>query len=144
MTPTDWLLSGDTGISSETILAAITGSTPRRSDVPHDPDDFGRCYRLLLCFPGWRSRLPEVAQRFPQWGPMVKAWDELSSLYERLCEPRASYEANKEAAKTMYERMKVVVDECRIADGWERTGPGSWSKGARTSVKVGSNLSIET
>lgn len=137
MTPTDWLLSNDTGISSKTIFTVMTGSWMSGRawdcDTPHDPDDFGRCYRLLALFPQWRGRLQEVAHHFPKWGPMVAAWDELTALYERICEPdgrytRASYEANKEAAKTLYERMKTLNDEGKIADGWKKTGPNSWSK----------------
>ena len=58
MTPTDWLLSRDTGISSETILAVMTGSEIERPGVPHDTADFGRCHRLLGHFPEWRSRMP--------------------------------------------------------------------------------------
>lgn len=146
MTPTDWLLSGDTGISSETICAVMVGATARRVDIPYDTDDFGRCYRLLTLFPEWRARLPEVAKRFPKWGPMVMAWDELTSLYERLCDPdgRYTWASNKEAAKTINERMRALADDCRIADGWKRTGPGSWEKGEHSRVKVGSNLTIET
>jgi hypothetical protein len=135
MTAVEWLLSGDTGISSETICMVMTGSrTPERwwsCDTPHDPSDFGRCYRLLLRFPEWRSRLPEVAQRLPKWGPMVEAWDELTALYERLCEPDGrytteSYERNRQAAKTMYERMKKLNDEGMRAAGWKERSPGYW------------------
>lgn len=45
MTPIEWLLSGDTGISSKTICAVMTGNKKADSfgpDVPHDPSDFGR------------------------------------------------------------------------------------------------------
>ena len=52
--PIAWLTNGDTGISSKTIWLVMMG---RRlgandwADVPHDPDDFGRCYRLLQVMP---------------------------------------------------------------------------------------------
>lgn len=77
-----WLRNGDTGTSSETIWHVMTGETVRRCDIPWDPDDFGRCYRLLKVMPSWRARLPEVATRFPKWKPLVDAWDELTALYE--------------------------------------------------------------
>lgn len=141
MTPTEWLLSGDNGTSSETILAVMTGSSTRYADIPYDNDDFGRCYRLLRLFPQWRARLPEVAQRYPAWGPMVAAWDELSALWEAYCDPIGrvgikEYAANKDAAKRLYDRMKVLVDEGRLADGWKRT-PGGWTKDKNWVMEMG-------
>jgi hypothetical protein len=143
MTPIDWLLSDDTGTSSETICMVMTGSRGNHylGSPPSDNDDFGRCYRLLRLFPQWRSRLPEVAQRFPAWGPMVGAWGELETLWEAYCDPAGrvgakEYAANKSAAKKLYERMKVLYDEGRIADGWKQTGPGSWAKGEAWSMTI--------
>lgn len=150
MTPTEWLLSDDTGMSSKTILAVMTGSTGSHIGYPPaDNDDFGRCYRLLKLFPQWRSRLQEVAVAFPEWGPKVKAWAELEALWEAYCDPLGrvgakEYAANKDAAKKLYERMKVLEDEGRIAAGWKRTGPGSWEKGNRKRFGIGSNINIET
>lgn len=79
----DWLASGDTGISSRTIYAVMTGNREGWYDVPRDTADFGRCYRLLKLYPEWLPRLPEVATRFPEWAPLVRNWDRLASLYER-------------------------------------------------------------
>jgi hypothetical protein len=83
MTPLEWIISDDTGISSITIWAVMMGikDIPRAS-IPHDPDDFGRCYRLLSKFPEWRERLNEVAERFPRWKRLVGDWDTLTELYE--------------------------------------------------------------
>lgn len=80
----EWVGNGDTGTSSLTIWAVLMDrrSPHGRFDVPHDPDDFGRCYRLLQVMPEWRARLPEVAQRVPAWGPFVREWDTLTALYE--------------------------------------------------------------
>jgi hypothetical protein len=63
----------------------MTGHPVKRwhSNTPSDPDDFSRCYRLLLKFPEWRERLQEVADRFPEWKGMVDNWDELERLYLR-------------------------------------------------------------
>lgn len=84
--PFAWLASGDTGISSETIWGVMMGrdmaSAARfGNSPPYDPDDFGRCHRLLESMPGWRPRLAEVAEKFPAWKMIVKAWDELDALY---------------------------------------------------------------
>lgn len=77
-----WMRNGDTGVSSETIWHVMTGETVRSHGIPWDPSDFGRCYRLLKVMPSWRGRMPEVADRFPEWRPLVDAWDELTALYE--------------------------------------------------------------
>lgn len=100
-----WLASGDTGTSSLTIWAVMTGwSMPdgRDPSIPHDPDDFGRCHRLLEAFPQWRGRLPEVAAKHPEWTGLVAAWDELTALYiEELPTGRAP---------RCYARMREVIE----------------------------------
>lgn len=91
----DWINGRDTGISSATIFHVMTGRGTRYHDcydVPHDPDDFGRCYRLLQHFPAWKLRLSEVAERFPKWAPMVVQWDEMEHLYLRDLPTGASRE----------------------------------------------------
>jgi hypothetical protein len=83
MTPHDWILSGDTGTSSKTIWAVMMQSKIDRPDIPYDPADFGRCYRLLAAIPAWRARLNEVSTRFKAWKPFIERWDELTAMYER-------------------------------------------------------------
>lgn len=79
--PHQWLENGDTGTSSLTIWAVMMGTEPDRADIPHDPADFGRCFRLLLVMPSWRGRLGEVAERYPAWRRLVDRWAELESLW---------------------------------------------------------------
>jgi hypothetical protein len=84
------MADGDAGISSCTIYGALhseggykrLGGRPW-TGVPLDPDDFGRCYRLIQLFPQWRTRLPEVAAKHPEWARIVEHWDELAMLYEQ-------------------------------------------------------------
>lgn len=86
-----WASQGETGVSSLTIFAVMTGTedapgmeTSRAFKFypPRDPADFRRCYLLLKLIPEWKPRLPEVAERFPNWGGLVQQWDELTQLYE--------------------------------------------------------------
>ena len=79
-----WFCSGDSGVSSTAIAAQMTGNNTGRafSDHPGDSGDFGRCYRLLMAVPEFRSRISEMAQRSPQWAALVDCWDELEALYE--------------------------------------------------------------
>lgn len=105
-----WLANGETGISSKTIHAVLTGTVDNtvfntspswfRYDVPHDPSDFRRCYLLLKFIPEWKQRLHEVAERFPKWKPFVEQWDELTRLYEEERDKNDRY-APKLFAKIM-------------------------------------------
>jgi hypothetical protein len=72
------------GVSSATIWSALTGRPMPfgwHPDIPYDPDDFSRCFKLLNLIPQWRSQLDEVARQYPAWRPFVAAWDDLEGLY---------------------------------------------------------------
>lgn len=126
ITPRDWIIGRDTGLSSMTIWEFMTGlpvwELHRWSGLhtPRDPSDFGRCYRLLQHFPEWRSRLPEMAEAKPEWAPLVAAWDELVALYEE--------ELPSGRAPKLYERMQELHAAVMIAAGWAQTGPNSWQR----------------
>lgn len=85
-----WCFSGDTGISSKTIVAvALNVPWPwgyhatQRQDAPYDPSDFGRCYRLLKSIPELREMAFPVLRRRPEWKGLVENWDELTKVYLR-------------------------------------------------------------
>ena len=100
----NWAASRDTGVSSFTIYTVMTGVPFPYSDydIPYDPADFGRCYRLLKLAPDFRERLPEVAAKFPIWKPFVEAWDELTALYEEEIQNASGM------APKLYARMKEI------------------------------------
>lgn len=132
MTPIEWLLSSDTGVSSKTICAVMTGSKPARdSSPPQDPSDFGRCVRLLNAFPDWRYRMGEVAQKYPEWGPLIREWKDLELLY--------MVELLKKTGKAsrLYKHMKELIDEGRIAAGWTRPAKGTWVSPTHTEFDLG-------
>lgn len=83
-----WLDSFRAGTSSMTIVEALlpehaTDVRARRTlpGVPLDPADFGRCHDLLELFPALRPRLGEVAKKYPEWRPLVGAWEQMTALY---------------------------------------------------------------
>lgn len=139
MTPVEWLLGNDTGISSKTICAVMTGSAlrdPFNSSVPHDSDDFGRCYRLLKHFPEWRLRLPEIGFIYPLWQPLVMAWDELTALYELFCDEHGKvshelYLANKAASEQFHTRIRELREDGMRTDGWVEVCSGSWRRATK-------------
>jgi len=58
-----WAVNGDTGISSKSIMAHMTGN--EKADAfgiqpPSDSSDRGRCIRLLELIPEWIPRLNEM------------------------------------------------------------------------------------
>lgn len=123
MTPEQWLTAGDTSISSKTLHSVMTG-TPyggaRFCDVvPLHNDDFGRCHRLLKHFPEWRERLPELVAHYPEWAPQITVWDELTALYEAVCDAQGrytaeSYSANPEGVRILFDRLSELRAESRF------------------------------
>lgn len=87
----EWLKGPDTGTSSRSIFAVLSKKHGHLAFVGHgfgpseplDPDDFGRCHRLLQAIPEWRGRLAEVAAAYPGWGPLIREWDRCTALYEQ-------------------------------------------------------------
>lgn len=103
-----WICGTDTGTSSLTIFSVLaergylaTNKGHYLGNPPWDPDDFGRCYRLLELFPQWRGRLREVAAKHKAWRGLVDNWSELESLYME--------ELPKRTAPKLYERMKELL-----------------------------------
>lgn len=104
--PIAWLAGYDTGVSSRTIWFVMMNQPQPREDwhgVPHDPDDFGRCYRLLKLMPTWRGRLREVSTKYKKWSGLVEHWDELTALYEE--------ELPAGMAPKLYARIKELISE---------------------------------
>lgn len=84
-----WVIAGDTGISSMAIWAVMMGQVENDIqktkdivfyDPPEDCADFGRCFRLLQHIPEWRKRLQEVGEAIPRWQPFVREWRQLEAL----------------------------------------------------------------
>lgn len=114
MHPLDWITCDDTGISSEAMWTVMMGRTPETrwkslGNHPHDPDDFGRCHRLLLRFPQWRKRLPEMGKLNKVWKALIKHWDELTTMYE--AEVGKGLDRVWGRAPKMYDRMRQIIDK---------------------------------
>lgn len=101
-----WLNSGDTGLSSRAIFYHMVGLIPRgeHADYPSDPDDFGRCYRLLRLFPAWRRRIHEMRTHGREWARLVSMWAEMEELYERDLPTGKSADLYELMSKLIYGR----------------------------------------
>src|SRR5262245_29659528 len=73
-----WVTGTDTGLSSCCILARLGDSAMAVAKAlqrvhgatwphPEDPDDLGRCVRLLDRFPDWRKKLPMMNECGAKW-----------------------------------------------------------------------------
>lgn len=132
-----WITSNDTGTSSETIWSVMAGAPKKGGSRPSDPSDFGRCYRLFWAVPEWRERIGEMVAAYPDWGPLVAIWDELEAMFIDVAGVSGADGWNRPAAERLYKRMKSIDADCMRAGGWAETGPGSWTRGQASSVKVG-------
>ena len=112
---TAWIIGHDTGVSSKTIWAVMIGGNPDRKntsywDIPSDPADFGRCYRLLKLIPEWKKDLNKVAKTFPKWKYFIDNWDKMEAMYlEELPTGRCPklYEFMQEYIRKEYERQRT-------------------------------------
>lgn len=127
MDKSSWIIEGEVGTSSKTMWLALMGivTRPRRLDsfevgIPHDPDDFRRCLLLIEAVPEWEGQLQKVADVFPAWQPYIREWQTMKRLYQE--------ESPYGKCPRLYDFMKVMEDESRLADGWKKTGPGSWER----------------
>ena len=82
-----WIADQDTGVSSETMVAVSLGakkSKTSRFDAPHDPSDFGRCYRLVKAVPEVKTQFAQIGKVVPTFKLILENWDDLCALYPAL------------------------------------------------------------
>jgi hypothetical protein len=111
-----WFSSNDTGISSKAIAAHMSGGDADDGwgwGYPSDPDDLGRCLRLLELFPEWKPRIAEMASRGPGWAGLTARWDEIAA--SMIDEVGIGWEKARSAPKT-YDLMKAAIGEGYRAD----------------------------
>jgi len=104
-----WFLSGNTGVSSEAIVAQLMNVKTERAgygDYPHDSDDFGRCYKLLEAVPEFKLRINEMATRSNEWAALVEYWTVLTTLYE---DDGDVYELIREILNTVKDKSGIEL-----------------------------------
>lgn len=75
-----WLFGEDTGMSSKAIMGhMVAGVSDGR--FPFDPDDLGRCLRLLDKFPEWEARIVEMSDYVEVWALYSRNWGALKESY---------------------------------------------------------------
>jgi hypothetical protein len=81
----EWFISGDSGVSSETLCACLFGILPKKKYKRHpgDPGDFGRCKRFLdlLSSEDKETVFREAAKLSREWKALIENWDCLEKMY---------------------------------------------------------------
>jgi hypothetical protein len=111
----EWLAGDGVGASSKMIALAALSRTPKRADTnyPHDPSDFGRCYRLLAQCPGARAGLDKLgAEAGPVWAALVARWAEIERAFLM---GEGCYELMQSIIRPA--EKKLAVPPVRLGDG---------------------------
>lgn len=101
----NWLLSDDTGESSQSICAHML-NVPFEMQAPSDSSDLGRCLRLLSLAPEWAPRIGEMAQYGPAWAGLVAEWDSIVHLYNT---ENGGPGKNRVHSNETYRAMKLAI-----------------------------------
>lgn len=86
-----WLNSDDTGSSSLYMAWCLSqgqfgywqGHKQPAAAYPHDPDDLGRCIRLIEAVPEFGGKIPEMSHRGHEWLEVTTNWDRWVELHAR-------------------------------------------------------------
>lgn len=86
-----WLNSDDTGSSSLYMAWCLShsqfgywqGRKQPEAAYPHDPDDLGRCIRLIEAVPEFGGKIPEMSHRGHQWLAVTTNWERWVELHAR-------------------------------------------------------------
>jgi hypothetical protein len=112
----EWAGQAQIGVSSNTILFAITGKSVYgiSRDIPCDWSDFNRCMKLIKSVEIIEKNLPIVAEIYPKWIPIIREWDKLVKAWK--------------VRDGFYDVIKSLRDECYICDGYEKITEGHWQR----------------
>ena len=74
-------------------------------NIPYDPDDFSRCYKLLVAVPEWKLELHKLKPLSKEWSNLVDNWDKLTEMYE--LNTKENWKNSKKIG--MYEFMQTLI-----------------------------------
>lgn len=85
-----WLDSDDTGSSSLYMAWCLSagqfgywqGRKQPEPAYPHDPDDLGRCIRLIEAVPEFGGKIPEMSHRGAHWLAVTTNWTRWVEMYD--------------------------------------------------------------
>jgi len=103
-----WQATGRVGVSSATMASIALGMDQNfyhsYFNPPWDPADLTRCMKLVEFIPEIRDHFPAIAEKCPEFAPILDNWDELIEMVKR------EWAAGDRAPET-YARMKELLGE---------------------------------
>lgn len=118
----EWIGTRHVGVSSRTMWVALMGVARGVNDynggfdVPHDWDDFSRCYDLVTYGEVTKEELQKVVEAFPFYKPIIDRWDELVEAYL------------SPGCKGVYRILNSVYGEVMRLKGYVNLGGGCYIK----------------
>lgn len=118
----EWIGTRDVGVSSRTMWVALMGVARGVNDynggfdVPHDSDDFSRCYDLVKYGEVTKEELQKVVEAFPYYKPIIDRWDELVEAYLST------------GSKGVFKILEGTRDEVMKLMGYIKMGGGYYCK----------------
>lgn len=80
------LMTGETGLSSKTMICIHTGNEMDGKwgfYAPRDVSDFRRCWELLQLVPEVKNSFALIAEKCPKFKGVIENWDVISAAYKR-------------------------------------------------------------
>lgn len=118
----EWIGTRDVGVSSRTMWVALMGVARGVNDynggfdVPHDSDDFSRCYDLVKYGEVTKEELQKVVEAFPYYKPIIDRWDDLVEAYL------------SPGCKGVFQILESTRDEVMELMGYIKMGGGYYCK----------------
>lgn len=118
----EWIGTRDVGVSSRTMWVALMGVARGVNDynggfdVPHDSDDFSRCYDLVKYGEVTKEELQKVVEAFPYYKPIIDLWDDLVEAYL------------SPGCKGVFQILESTRDEVMELMGYIKMGGGYYCK----------------
>lgn len=92
---TAWLASDDVGMSSKFMASVLSGKFQAEFAIPYDPDDFGRCVRMIQAVPELEPLIGEMRKHGPMWTAVADKWERWSEML------------NEEQFRALHEEMRA-------------------------------------
>ncbi len=105
-----WLASDDTGSSSLYMAWILSGGQfgywqgreQPKPAYPHDPDDLGRCIRLIRAAPELAEHVHLMDEHGKQWEAIAENWDRWVAMYD---------DDENDLGSQLYDEMKAAYNE---------------------------------
>jgi DNA-directed RNA polymerase subunit RPC12/RpoP len=107
-----WMQGKDTGMSSISLAKQFLGISENSPAYPHDPDDLGRCLRLIAIAPEVSTAVDALGMKHKVWAALATRWDEIAASMAN--EVGISWEKGHSAPAT-YALMRSIIQPAEVS-----------------------------